>query len=206
MARSATIYSTLNVDTPGAWEPKQQHRFLAILLPPQLVVPLGPVPSEIGKLSPRALMAMCRTTKRPVVDVGGTPTKVNFLHEQAAFAGKPENAQTIDLTFRDGMNPNPSSSDTSPYDVMRSLYEWSRLVYDPYNGTMGFKTEYQGKMYLSLLDPHGVPRETWTFFRIWPTKLDGGQLTYDNSGEIDCVASFQYDKVTNGRVDDRDIV
>jgi hypothetical protein len=204
MAVRQNIYVTAgNVDEIGSWEPKQQNRFLAVLYPPVdlLGVPGivdGYTPGVTGPDATRKLISMCKSTKRPNLDVGDTgKTTVNFLHEQSVYAGKPANAGTIDLTFRDALAPNPGNN-SGNYDVMATLYEWSRMVYDPYTGTMGYKTEYEGTMYLHMLDPHGFVIEDWTFYRVWPGRIDGGNVQYDNAGESEVTVTFNYDKIFRG--------
>lgn len=201
MARANNIYANNNISQIGSWEPKQTNRFLCTLWTPPInaLVPGADFPPVVytnGSYN-RQLITMVKTTKRPDFNVSDSDTMVNFLHEQSIYAGKPKVANSIDVTFRDATGPRNGNYS---YDVMGTLYEWARLVYDPYTGTMGFKTEYEGTMLLDMLDPHGDIIESWTFWRLWPKNITGGNLSTENAGEAECTVSFNYDKVYKGRM------
>jgi hypothetical protein len=201
MARAGSIYGDLNLPVTGSYEPKQQNRFLFIAYPPD--GRLTGLPNSAIMSRARGMVGMVKSTSRPEITPSEAPVSVKFIHEEKMFAGKPKVAGTIDVVFRDGMNPVPENNlpDTmSDYNSMKFFYSWSRSVYDPYTGKMGYKLEYIGEGLLVMLDPHGVAIEEWTYKNIWPSKVTGGTVNYETAAEADCTVTFQYDKVEMGNM------
>jgi len=199
MARQGSIYGDLNIPTIGSYEPKQQNRFLFVVYPPDGRYTGLPTSTIMSRA--RGMVGMVKSTKRPDLTPTENPVITNFLHEQRAFASKPKVQGTVQVVFRDGMSPVPESNvpDTmTDYNAMRFFTSWSRSVYDPFTGKMGYKLEYIGVGLCIMLDPHGVPVEEWTYLNIFPTVVDGGTLNHETAAEADVTVTFQYDKVQIG--------
>jgi len=81
-------------------------------------------------------------------------------------------------------------------DVANFIKAWRNLVFDPSNGTMGYKSEYAGVALIQQMDPKGVVIREWKLEGIWPQAVDFGQVSQDSIDPVRIALTFRYDKAT----------
>jgi len=102
--------------------------------------------------------------------------------ERRYYAGK-TSYETGSLTIRDYCDAN----------VADFLIEWRKRVFDPTNGTMGYKAEYAGTGVINQYDPKGALVRQWKIKGIWPQAVNYGTPSQDTTDPISISVTFRYD-------------
>ena len=136
-----------------------------------------------------ALGFVAKSCNAPDVTFGDV--KVERMNETYNFAGKPTWGQ-ITCDFYDFIrNANNSGSELSAGDILNN---WSNVIYNPFTGQMGYKTQYATSAVLAQLDPAGNIVRAWNLYGIFPTSIKYGDGFDTSSSEPSTVnAVFKYD-------------
>lgn len=78
--------------------------------------------------------------------------------------------------------------------ISEVLFEWSRTVYNPMTGAMGYKRAIGVRALLTMLDPLGVPVEIWTLFGAWPQAINFQDLDMSSSEQANIEVTIRYDR------------
>lgn len=120
-------------------------------------------------------------------------TQIDFLNDRTWIPGK-ATWEAITVTYLDvaGVGVQPSEG-------VRGIHKWLAAVYD-FTGKNGRKQSskrsgYAGKATLTLYDGCGGPLEVWTLGDAWPTGINFGDLTYEDSGIVEIELTIRYSKV-----------
>lgn len=80
--------------------------------------------------------------------------------------------------------------------ISEVLFEWSRTVYNPMTGAMGYKRAIGVKAFLTMLDPLGIPVEIWTLLGAWPQSINFQDLDMSSSEQANVEVTVRYDRCT----------
>jgi len=116
-------------------------------------------------------------------------TELQRLNERFYIAGKVSWSE-LPMTFFDYINGPSSASEI--------LWNWSKIVYNPVTGQMGFKKQYTTSGTLAMLDPAGGIVQVWNLFYVWPFTLNWGDLSADDDGLAEVSVTFRYDYAVKG--------
>ena len=184
---------TLTSSQSSKAEPFRGHRWLIQFSFPSTFTAFG------GNTDARVDdLAFCaHTSTIPVITYG--VTEMHRLNEKFKIAGKPS-WNELSMSFYDYISKDGSiAPDANDDQAGRILYNWSKAIYDPTTGEMGYKTEYTANAALAQLDPRGNIVRSWNIFMIYPSNIDfGGALSYEADGALDITCTFQYDYATMG--------
>tara|TARA_R110000824_G_scaffold39368_3_gene119161 strand:- start:266 stop:832 length:567 start_codon:yes stop_codon:yes gene_type:complete len=157
----------------GSWEPQRQNAFEVEIYD----LPMG---EEIISLS-------VDTASLPSITFG--EIELNHLNERRYVAGG-VTFETTSLVCKDFVNQ----------DVMKSLNAWSQQVYNPFNGRMGFASDYKKSASIFLYGPDGGSDRAWNLIGCWPQTVNFGG-TLDQSAK-DAVSTMEltvrYDRAVPG--------
>ena len=96
--------------------------------------------------------------------------EVGYMAEVRKVVGK--------VNFRDGQLVLVDYVDENTYGV---LMEWSKLVYDPESGALGYATQYKKQGNIILVGPDGGAQRLYKIIGAWPSTVSGGPLSYTGS-------------------------
>ena len=155
-------------------EPKSKSRwFLA----------MHQIPTDGAETGPNDLAFAASTAARPGMTFNQIET--HRLNDKFYWAGKPT-WNELPMTFYDFINEANS--------VSQILWKWKDKIHDPVSGQMGFKRNYSApSAMLAMLTPEMEVAEKWFLFNIWPTNLDGQELSYEDDGIAMMSVTFRYD-------------
>ena len=162
----------------STYEPLRKNRW---------VMQFTDVSNATGEAEDLAFAA--HTANRP--SLAYTSIETARLNERFYVAGKPTWTE-ISMSFYDFI------STTAGQSVSDILWEWSKSVYDPVTGAMGFKSTYSTSGTLAMLDPSGGVVQVWNLFKIWPMSVTWGDLSADDDGIAEVAAVFRYDYAVKG--------
>ncbi len=74
------------------------------------------------------------------------------------------------------------------------IFDWSKTVYNPFTGAMGYKNAIGVDAYLAMLDPLGVPVEIWNLFGAWPQSANFQDLDMSSSEQANIEIVLRYDR------------
>jgi hypothetical protein len=135
-----------------------------------------------------ALAFVAHTCNAPTLTFADVTT--GRLNEQFKYAGNPT-WNNITCSFYDFIRNSNDTSELSAGDI---LYNWSTMIYNPFTGQMGYKTQYATSATLSQLDPAGNVIRAWNIFGIFPTNINFGDgFDYNSSDISEVTAEFKYD-------------
>lgn len=100
---------------------------------------------------------------RPQVTFG--EVEIPYLNLRRYYAGK-ATPGTMPVTLIDYIAPSASQKVT----------EWSRRIFDPATGTMGYPEFYQKDVTLKMLSPTGEVVEKWVLKDCWPQDINFNEL------------------------------
>lgn len=124
----------------------------------------------------------CHTGNRPTIDI--SEEKSDRLNEQFYIAGKPT-WSGLDFGFYDYIQ--------GPKSATNILYEWSKKVYNPITGQMGFKTDYTTSAVIAMLDPMGGIVQVWNLFYCWPQKISWDNMDAGDTALSNVTLTLKYD-------------
>ena len=81
-------------------------------------------------------------------------------------------------------------------DLMRYIFSWKALVFDPDTGLRGFPDDYKKSMRISLLGSYHEPMITYEFSGIFPTNTDEWPLSRMSTDPIGLKQEFSVDSGT----------
>lgn len=183
---------TLTSSQSSKAEPFRGHRWIIQFSFPSTFTAFGS-----GDISTRVDdLAFCAHTST-VPSISFNNTEMHRLNEKFKSAGKPS-FNDLSMSFYDFISKDgtiaPSSGENQ---AGRILYNWSKAIYDPNTGEMGYKVEYAANAALAQLDPRGNIVRTWNIFYIWPISVEfGGGLSYESDSPLDVTCNFVYDYAT----------
>ncbi len=93
------------------------------------------------------------------------------------------------------MSPEPlelTINDVATADIITPLYEWSRQVYDPDTGAMGYMEEYTRNIILTILGYKGEELEVWEIRGAWIQNFNGGDLDQTSGEPIQVNITLRY--------------
>src|SRR4051812_28728745 len=116
-------------------------------------------------------------------EVSSDPIELSYMAEKRKV--------TRQINFRDGQVMFVDYLDKNIYG---SILQWRKLVHDPSSGVVGYASEYKKKAAIFLVDPHGASRRVMTIDGIWPSSVNGGQLSYEGSALVKVNVTFTFDR------------
>jgi len=128
----------------------------------------------------------------------GTKPQITFdtveearLNEKWKFAGKPT-WNTLSYNFYDFIAPTGGQSS---FTIMNG---WWRTIYEPTTGQMGYAIEYKTHGTVAMLDPKGNVVQTWHIFYAYPSDINYGDISYEDSGIAEVMVVLTYDYAIPG--------
>jgi len=175
---------TLTSSQSSKAEPFRGHRWII-----QFSLPTA---LSIGGTAVDDLAFCAHTSTIPQITFG--LTEQHRLNEKFKSAGKPS-WNNLAMTFYDFISKDGSIAPTDTGNQAgQILYNWSKAIYNPSTGEMGYKTQYAANAALAQLDPAGNIVRTWNIFYIWPSAVGWGDaLSYDSDAPLECNCTFEYD-------------
>ena len=169
---------TLSSSQSSILEPLRKHRW---------VMQFTAIPGVSASESATSLAFCAHTAQRPTQTYN--VTELQRLNERFYIAGKVIWSE-LPMTFFDYINGANSASEI--------LNNWSKMVYNPVTGQMGFKKQYTTSGTLAMLDPAGGIVQVWNLFYIWPFTINYGELSADDDGLAEVAVTFRYDYAVKG--------
>jgi hypothetical protein len=150
------------------------------------------IPGSKKEDAVNALALVAHTCNAPTLTFA--QTEYQRMNETFYTAGKPK-WNEINMTFFDFIREEGDAG--QPSTAAELIYEWSRSIYNPVNGAMGYKSKYTTNARLVHLDPLGEIIRGWNLFYIWPATFNFGDgLSSDEEGLLDISVTFRYDTAT----------
>jgi hypothetical protein len=140
----------------GGYEPQRTNNYTISLTPKGVGADRG-----VLRLSVRAFPLPKEETGIIEIEYGNEIRKV---------AGRTTFAD-LSVTFHDYVDQN----------VLHQLVQWRRVVYNPNDGTVGLARDYKTNGTVIMFAPNGLLERKWDIKGVWPSKLDPGDLTYENA-------------------------
>lgn len=75
-----------------------------------------------------------------------------------------------------------------------ALLRWSRQVYDPSTGQVGFAADYKKEAHILLFGPNGTKLRVWKLRGVWPQARNFGSLDMTSSEKVTITTTLRYDK------------
>jgi hypothetical protein len=169
---------TLSSSQSSILEPLRKNRW---------VMQFTSVPGVSDVASATNLAFCAHTAQRPTQTYN--VTELQRLNERFYVAGKVTWSE-LPMTFFDYINGANSASEI--------LWNWSKMIYNPVTGQMGFKKQYTTSGTLAMLDPAGGIVQVWNLFYVWPFTLNWGELSADDDGLSEVSVTFRYDYAVKG--------
>jgi hypothetical protein len=116
-------------------------------------------------------------------DVGVNVIEMSRNNQKYRVAGTPNPASTLDVKFRDTIQGN----------VTKVLWNWSKTIYNPQTGAMGYANSYKADGEIWVLDPMGKRLETWQVRGMFPSKITSVGLVMGDAAANDVTVTFAFD-------------
>jgi hypothetical protein len=122
---------------------------------------------------------LLKTAARPTIS--NSRVTIDWMNAKRYLAGKHE-FDELTLTLHDPIAPSAAQQVT----------EWLRLCYESVSARSGYADFYKRDIQLKVTDPVGNVVELWDIKGAFPTSINFGDLTYENSDAqiIDVKISF----------------
>lgn len=147
------------------------------------VLQFSSIPGTTGKEEELAFVA--HTANAPTLTF--TASEYKRMNETFYAAGRPT-WNELSMTFFDFIR---SANGVSAGDI---LYEWSKKIYNPLTGQMGYKSQFATSATFAQLDPAGAVIRAWNLFHVWPTSINFGDgFSADAEDLVDITVTFKYD-------------
>ena len=109
--------------------------------------------------------------------------KANYWNDSVNLPGK-TNFETSQLVIRDAIN----------YDTEKKFLGWRLRVYNPKTGKVGYAEDFKSNAIVKEYSPSGDVVRTWQLIGCWPSSVEYGDLSYEESGEKQISVTIMYDK------------
>jgi hypothetical protein len=119
-----------------------------------------------------------KTASRPQLDID--EVQIEFLNSVSWIPGRGKWGQ-IDVTYIDVAHKD-----------MKPLYDWILSIYNFNSLDQSEKEGWSATAILKMYDGCGTTIETWTLFSVFPTNINFGDLSYDDSSEMNISLSLRY--------------
>ena len=117
-------------------------------------------------------------------------TEINFLNAKTWIPGK-ASWETITLTYYD-VTGGMLGGNAGLWTWLASVYNFT----DPLKMQMGsIRSDYAGRVTLTLYDGCGQALEQWTMEDAWPQAINFGELDYSSSEECTIEITLRYSQV-----------
>lgn len=156
--------SDLLMKMPLQYEPKRKNRWLMTF------------PADLG-----IQQWWLSSASRP--SITQNEVEIPFLNTSTWVIGR-FTWESIDVTFRDAQGPSSA----------QAIMEWVRLHSESVTGRQGYAAGYKRPVELSMLDPTGVAVEKWLLDGTMLTNVSFGDLSMDDDGVAEIVATLRFDR------------
>lgn len=112
---------------------------------------------------------------------------VNFGNEVRKVAGRASIAN-MDLVVKDFVDTQ----------VGQTLLAWRRLVYQPKTGQVFWAKTYKKTGEVVMFGPDGTTLRTWNLIGVWPSKIDFGDGSMDQTANNMITVTLSVDKMIEG--------
>ena len=109
--------------------------------------------------------------------------ELNYGNSKVKVAGK-ANFEEIEITVLDAIG----------VDTEAKLCGWRKQVYDPETDKIGFAADYKKNGRIYQYAPDGTYIRTWKIIGAFPTSLNLGELSYENSDKKTISMTLSIDK------------
>lgn len=130
------------------------------------------------------------TYSAPTIQI--TPITVSYQNNSIKFAGKPEFPESSIII-----------NDYIGLDIENTLMNWYKKVYNPGTEQIGYAAYYKKEAYLHEIGPNGVIDRQWRLYGVWPSTINLGEFSQENSATRQISMTLQYDYCVP--VDDRNV-
>lgn len=84
--------------------------------------------------------------------------------------------------------------DAITQDTEKEVENWQNDVYDPNTGKMGWVNQYKREMIVTQRGPDGTYLRSWKYEGVWPTAVNYGEMTGENSDKKQITLTLAYDR------------
>jgi hypothetical protein len=119
----------------------------------------------------------------PIPKSNNGVVELAYLNEKRKFAGNPT-FDDLSVIFKDYVNKG----------VADALLQWRQQVYNPHNGTIGFKKVYAKTGFVQLFAPDGTGVRHYNLFGVWPSTYDPGDIDMAGEDTINITVTLTIDK------------
>lgn len=120
------------------------------------------------------------TYSAPQINI--SPITVSYQNNSIKFAGKPEFPESS-ITINDYIG----------LDIENTLMNWYKKVYNPGTEQIGYAVNYKKDAYLHELAPNGSVDRMWHLYGVWPSSINLGEFSQENSAVRQITMTLQYD-------------
>ena len=92
--------------------------------------------------------------------------RIPYINEERKVAGK---------TTIQGDGMELVMTDYVDQQVLQTMRQWRRMVFDPRSGRTGLAANYKVEGQLLLFGPEGSMERSWTLIGVWPSALNSGE-------------------------------
>lgn len=110
---------------------------------------------------------------------------IPFFAEERKVAGR--------LRFADGRIECVDYVDENTFG---KLLEWRKLVHNIETGAQGYATDYKKEGNIVLVDPKGVKERAYHLQGVWPSMVEGSNLSYDSNEALTINMTLVFDIAT----------
>lgn len=119
----------------------------------------------------------------PLPTISNEAIEVNYGNSKVKVAGK-ANFDDIEISVLDAIG----------VDTEMKLWEWRKKVYDPETDKIGFAQDYKKSGRIYQYAPDGTYLRTWKIIGAFPTTMNLGELSYENSDKKTISMTISIDK------------
>ena len=106
------------------------------------------------------------------------------MNSRRYLAGKMEYG-TIALGLYDPISPSAA----------QKVLEWVKLCYEALSGRAGYADFYKKTVRLKLLDPTGIPIESWLLEGVWLTEVNFGDMDMTSAEPVTVDLTLRPDRI-----------
>ena len=117
--------------------------------------------------------------------------KANYWNDSVNLPGK-TNFETSQLVMKDAIN----------YDTEKQFLAWRLRVYNPKTGKVGYAEDFKCNAKVREFSPSGDIVREWDLIGCWPSAVEYGDVTYEDAGEKQIIATITYDKAYRHDIDE----